>query len=874
MNSRRRKIRVITVLMLMAMLLNTAILAIPASAAGQNGLTFSNGVIYSLEKDFNHSPNTFEAVIKLPAGYTQRAGVILGNYGDGPSISFEIQSGGHPKLYMNDDPSLDPTNDIHDFIFSDVNVATGEKLHLAIVRDVANQELRCYVDGVLKQTISCSKYTGPLQAGSMSLGGDFRSGNAQYFKGTIYSAAMYSDVRTANEIQSDSASSTPDTDGLIAAYDLNNLTSENCISDLSANNYDMFRNHKSGFIFSADPKYISKTNITQSPNTFEATVYFSADTPAAQRGGVILGNYDRTECVNFEVYTNGNPRIWLSGESIIFDQVSLYNGKNTHVAIVRDAANGKVYCYIDGVLKQEKVCSYSKNIDLTSLVLGGDLRSGNDQYFKGTLLSAAMFSDVRNADTIAADMAGVPSDNALIAYYDLEDVAADPEVIEDKSPNGYDMKQDNPWITEKAPVIDYAYSFAVIGDTQIIARDAKDDFHKIYDYVLDNLESKKIKFVFGLGDITDTYGLNDASTAEWQLASAQIKRMNGKVPYSIVRGNHDEVVEFNQYFPYSEYSSIIGGSYEQNMLNTYQEFSVGNIKYLVFTFDYGPSDQVLAWASDIIEAHPEHNVILTTHSYLYHDGSNVDKICPPATTGGHNNGDAMWDKLIKKHENIVLVLSGHDPWDEIVVTQTKGDNGNTVTQMLVDPQGVDANVMHTGMVAMLYFSADGRNVTVEWYSTIQEKYFKEANQFTMTIDVVESTSQPVNYDELNAAIILAEAKVKADYTLKSWNKLQSALTEAKAALKSTSQTIVDNAADALNAAVEALVPNTSSENGGSENNTPTDEGTDTTGTETKDTQKPADDKKSGCGSVIGGASVVLCATLAIAVGIAPKKREN
>ena len=113
----------------------------------------------------------------------------------------------------------------------------------------------------------------------------------------------------------------------------------------------------------------------------------------------------------------------------------------------------------------------------------------------------------------------------------------------------------------------------------------------------------------------------------------------------------------------------------------------------------------------------------------------------------------MWDKFVKQHENIVLVMSGHDPCENIVVSQRNGEKGNLVTEMLIDPQGIDNDVRPTGMVAMLYFSEDGRTVSYEWYSTIQEKYYKASNMDTITINVVgvpepdpEETDPPVNTD--------------------------------------------------------------------------------------------------------------------------------
>ena len=257
--------------------------------------------------------------------------------------------------------------------------------------------------------------------------------------------------------------------------------------------------------------------------------------------------------------------------------------------------------------------------------------------------------------------------------------------------------------------------------------------------MLGNVESKKIKFVLGLGDIT-----NSSTNAEFDLAKKNIERMNGIVPYSLVRGNHDTENQMKKYFPVSAYKDKLGGYYGSDIFNSWQELIVGEIKYLIFTLDYGAKDAVLNWASEIIAAHPEHNVIITTHAYLFRDGTTLDSgdVVPPSNKGSqYNNGDHIWDKLVKKYENIVLVLSGHDPCDYVVAAQEKGVNGNTVTQMLVDPQGVDKAQGGVGLVTMLYFSADGKTMQVETYSTDRKAFYLEENQFTLTLDLVEPKTE-------------------------------------------------------------------------------------------------------------------------------------
>lgn len=287
---------------------------------------------------------------------------------------------------------------------------------------------------------------------------------------------------------------------------------------------------------------------------------------------------------------------------------------------------------------------------------------------------------------------------------------------------------------------DYAYSFMLIGDTQIVTEYHVDEFPKIYDYVLDNAESKKVAHVFGLGDIT-----NSCKSYEWGLAKENIYRMNGVVPYSIIRGNHDakdseDPQRFydkifglgtpyeNQFIDY--YEGIVGGETR----NTVHEFSAGELDYLVVALDLLPDDNVLAWANEVVANHPNHNVIVTTHDYLTDFGKfRYDN----TKYGRENNGEDIWNKFIKKHANITMVFCGHVSTDDIAPSVLTGDNGNQVTQFMVNPQSIDAVIGPSGMVANFYFSADGKTISVEWYSTTQKKYFKERNNFTVQVNTIE-----------------------------------------------------------------------------------------------------------------------------------------
>ena len=508
-----------------------------------------------------------------------------------------------------------------------------------------------------------------------------------------------------------------------------------------------------GFTFEAKSLYKPTKKYDTTPNTYEAWIKLPAG--YTERAGVILGSYygPGPNQISFEIAASGKPRIFWSTSgskdtSIVFDSVNVCTGAWLHLTIVRDKASQKLLCYVNGELKQSIVMDSVANEDVVSaygLCFGGDLRSENVQYFKGAIRSAALFSDVRTVAEIQSDMISPAGQDDLMVHYDVTNQAPHTNVM-DLSGNGYHANyvQNSTWISpsQKPAVTDYAYSFAVVGDTQIINRKYPEKFNLIYDYISDNVEAKKIKWVFGLGDITD----NDTQ-AEWDRAKTALHSLDGKVGYSIVRGNHDSANMFNKTFPLADYQGVIAGSYDDTMINTYQTLTVGDVKYLIMTLDYGASIPVLRWAGEVCDAYPDHNVIITTHAYLYRDGTTLDQkdVCPPVTTGGYNNGDHIWEILITEHENITMVLSGHDPCDQIIVTQEKGEAGNTVTQMLIDPQGADEIVDGgLGMVAIFYFSEDGRNVTVEYYSTIRQQYYLGVNQFSMTVDVVGMSNNNEN----------------------------------------------------------------------------------------------------------------------------------
>ena len=325
----------------------------------------------------------------------------------------------------------------------------------------------------------------------------------------------------------------------------------------------------------------------------------------------------------------------------------------------------------------------------------------------------------------------------------------------------------------------YAYSIAVVGDTQsIVKKDLTNGTNylaSIYSWLAANKDAKKIRYVLGVGDITEyTENFDDSFDGswtydqEWNHAKAAITLLDNKIPYSLCRGGgHDTVAKFNEYFAsHSYYTSNLSGSLTENdVTNTYSMFEVGSVKYLLFALDWNPSDTALKWAEGIIAANPNRKVIITTHSYLNKDGTLHGSSSSHSAVPTTNNGVDIYNELVSKYDNIQLVICGHDPSANIVYRQDARESGSVVTSLLVDPQTFDSqNNAETGMVCMLYFSEDGNDMTVEWYSTVRNQYYRASNQFSLKLDSIPTDDGgivtkygviPAKYADANAYPFLA-----------------------------------------------------------------------------------------------------------------------
>ena len=175
-----------------------------------------------------------------------------------------------------------------------------------------------------------------------------------------------------------------------------------------------------------------------------------------------------------------------------------------------------------------------------------------------------------------------------------------------------------------------------------------------------------------------------------------------------------------------------GGSFEKNNpVNVYKCITVGDIEYMMFTLEFGPRDEVLEWVSDVLNKNPNKKVIISTHSYYTRDGKLTT--FDAQKYGGYfkdaNEGIDIWHKLVKKHDNIVLVNCGHSMGTQSQQHVNQNLSGGDVVQIMADPSSIKTFPDDNGLIMIFAFTNEGKMHTY-YYSPYKDMYYGTVNECT------------------------------------------------------------------------------------------------------------------------------------------------
>jgi len=291
-------------------------------------------------------------------------------------------------------------------------------------------------------------------------------------------------------------------------------------------------------------------------------------------------------------------------------------------------------------------------------------------------------------------------------------------------------------------------TFVLVPDTQYYAEKYPEILHSQIDWIVEN--SDKMDMVLQQGDLTQ-----NNSPEEWEVVKSAFNKLNGVLPFVFAVGNHDMGSEpgkfadtrnttlFNETFPFEKMSQLPGfaGAYESGKMdNVYYLFEKGNQKWMILNLEFGPRDEVLEWAGKTAADYPGRTVILNTHSYMYSDstrqgpGDNwrpqnygIGKDTGPESV---NDGEDIWNKLVKTNPNIRFVFSGHVLNSGVGTLISLNDEGYPVYQMLANYQsGVKgAENGGNGFLRILVYNERDNTVMVKTYSPYIDKYMKTPDQ--------------------------------------------------------------------------------------------------------------------------------------------------
>jgi len=227
------------------------------------------------------------------------------------------------------------------------------------------------------------------------------------------------------------------------------------------------------------------------------------------------------------------------------------------------------------------------------------------------------------------------------------------------------------------------FSIVLLPDTQFYPRERPTIYENQAKWIVENQESRNIKFAIHLGDIV----FHMDSVDQWRAASKAHEILDRAAsPYSIMPGNHDmdmipginemdsseafslkPATNFNRFFGVNRFQDKApgyGGHYGDDNNNTYWFFSAGGgFNFMVLALEYNPRPKALAWANQLIKKHGDHLVIVATHCYLTPDGEYgdcpLDLGVPGLSHEVQLSGRRIFDNLVSQHKNVFMVVSGH-----------------------------------------------------------------------------------------------------------------------------------------------------------------------------------------------------------------------
>lgn len=266
----------------------------------------------------------------------------------------------------------------------------------------------------------------------------------------------------------------------------------------------------------------------------------------------------------------------------------------------------------------------------------------------------------------------------------------------------------------------YDFCFAWETDTQYYAEEWQYHFLNMNQWIVDNAEEMKIKYVIHTGDIVDDHDM----IYQWENADEAMKIFDDAgMPYGVLGGNHDvaaglEVNGFyHNYFGEDRFASqqTYGGSYDNN-LGHYDLISENGQDFVIVYMSWNIYQEEIDWMNKVLEQYSDRKAILCFHPYTNVSQSNGTYL--------DYFGEMIQEQVVAKNSNVFAVLNGHYHGSsyETAMFDDDGDGikERTVYQICTDYQsGFEGGSEY---IKFLYFDLDNNKVYMNSYSPYLDDY--------------------------------------------------------------------------------------------------------------------------------------------------------
>jgi hypothetical protein len=280
------------------------------------------------------------------------------------------------------------------------------------------------------------------------------------------------------------------------------------------------------------------------------------------------------------------------------------------------------------------------------------------------------------------------------------------------------------------------FTIVAIPDTQVYSEEGDPGFRKQVDWILAHAITENIVFATHLGDVVD----NGTDTEQWANAMNALDPLlqQDMLPFSIVRGNHDDPAFFLDNLPLSlmrDKTWFVAAS--PGGLCQAQEFRVRKARFLHIGFQKDPTVKELEWANRLLRQPRMKGlpVVVSTHDYIDGSGKSV-------------TGRMMWDGFVKKNPMVFMVLNGHTHTEYALVNHNA--KNRPVYQMLSDYQ--DRDNCGNGLMRLITVDPAQNKIKVRtfspWYDNADAEYFEtdHDSQFEYDVNVRERLAYDTRFD--------------------------------------------------------------------------------------------------------------------------------